>query len=175
MGNLLLRIFLAVSAFIVIVLLIGTMMSRNFDMSTSVEINAPPEKVFPHINEMKRWSKWTMWSPNRISDLTVEYSGEASGKGAIQEWTEHRGKGKLWITESIENEKVGFTSSFTKFPDMHSEITLTPTEGGGAKVTWASQGALPSGPFYGWFGMTFSDSLRNEYSKSLTLLKQLCE
>ena len=175
MANLLLRIFLAVSAFIGIVLLIGTMISRDFDVATSIEIDAPVEKVFSEVNRIRRWNKWTMWSPNRIADLTLEFSGSEEGEGAVQEWTELRGKGKLWITESVKNQKVAFTSSFGKFPDMDSEITLEALPNGGTKVTWSSVGALPSGPFYGWFGMTFSDALRVEYDKSLDLLKKLCE
>ena len=42
-------------------------------------------------------------------------------------------------------------------------------------VVWTSVGTLPSGPFYGWFGITFSDSLAVEYKKALERLKRVCE
>lgn len=161
-------------AFVLIVLLIGTMMPRGFETSSSVVIKAPPEVIFPQINNIKMWANWSMWNEHDIPGLKVEYSGPDSGVGAVQKWTEKRGEGKLWITESLENEVVNFTSIFAHFPESQSSITLTPGTDG-VRVEWKSEGALPGGPFYGWFGMTFSDSLAREYKKALKKLKRHCE
>ena len=51
---------------------------------------------------------------------------------------------------------------------------LTP-DGNSTNVVWTSVGTLPSGPFYGWFGITFGDSLAVEYKKALDRLKRVCE
>ena len=174
MLNLLFRILAVVTAFILIVLLIGSMMPRSFSTTSSVVVEAPAEAIFPQVNTIRMWANWSMWNEHGISDLKVNYSGAESGVGAVQKWTELRGDGKLWITESLPNELVKFTSVFANFPEMQSSITLTPCEGG-TKVEWTSDGSLPSGPFYGWFGMTFSDSLAREYKKSLESLKRQCE
>ncbi len=174
MGNLLLRILAAVAVFAGIVMLIGALIPRGFETTSSVVIDAPPEKVFPYVNRIRMWSDWTSWNPHEIADLTVEYSGNETGQGAIQTWTEPRGSGKLWITASVENESVEFTSSFANFPDMQSSLTLIPQDGK-TRVKWVSTGSLPAGPFYGWFGLTFSDSLQREYKKSLDRLKRLVE
>jgi hypothetical protein len=172
--NILFRILAVLTVFVLIVLLIGTLIPRGFSTSSSVSIEAPPERIFVEINRIKRWSNWTMWNEQEVSGLRVEYPGAEAGVGAIQTWTEPRGAGKLWITESLENERVNFTSLFANFPEMQSSITLRP-EGDATRVQWKSEGALPSGPFYGWFGLTFSDSLAREYRKSLNRLKRLCE
>ena len=172
--NILLRILAVMAAFVAIVLLIGTLMPRSFDTSSSVIIKAPPEKIFPQLNTIKMWSNWSMWSEHEISGLRVDYSGPESGVGAIQKWTEPRGDGKLWITESLKNERINFISNFANFPDMQSSITLTP-EGDSTRVEWRSEGSLPGGPFYGWFGLTFGDSLAREYKKSLERLQRITE
>jgi len=65
-------------------------------------------------------------------------------------------------------------SIFANFPEMQSSITLTEVDEG-TRVEWKSEGALPGGPFYGWFGLTFSDSLVREYKKSLEKLKRTFE
>ena len=174
MINLLLRILAALAVFIAIVMLIGTLIPRGFVTTSSVLIDAPPEKIFPYINRIRLWSEWTSWNPHDITSLKVEYSGSEEGEGAVQTWTEPRGKGKLWITESVENQSVNFTSSFANFPDMESSLMLVP-ESDKTRVKWISTGSLPAGPFYGWFGLTFADSLQVEYKTSLERLKRLVE
>jgi len=160
--------------FVLIVLLIGTLIPRGFETSSHVVIKATPAEIFPHINTIKMWSNWTMWNEHEIKGLKVDYSGPLSGVGAIQKWTEPRGEGKLWIIESLQDQQVNFASTFANFPEMQSSFTLTPVDGG-TRVEWKSAGALPKGPFYGWFGLTFADSLAREYKKSLEKLKRTIE
>lgn len=174
MLSILFRLLGVIAVFIMIVLLIGTLIPRDYDAATHVVIKAPPEVIFPELNTIKRWSNWSMWSEHEIEGLTVTYAGPASGVGAIQEWTEPRGNGVLEITESLLNEKVGFVSEFSNFPEMQSTISLVP-QSDGTKVTWQSTGSLPSGPFYGWFGMTINDSLEMEFRKALNKLKMQSE
>ncbi len=174
MLNILFRILTVVAVFVMIVLLIGTLLPRAFETSSSVKIEASPEVVFRQINIMKYWSNWSMWNEHDISGLRVEYSGPESGVGAMQKWTELRGDGQLRITESVPNQKLSFVSSFSNFPEMDSNLMLTP-DGNSTNVVWTSVGTLPSGPFYGWFGITFGDSLAVEYKKALDRLKRVCE
>ena len=174
MINLLFRILGVMLAFVLIVLLIGSLMPRAFTTSSSTVIEAGPEVIFPQLKTIKAWSNWSMWNEQSIRGLEVNYSGPESGVGAIQTWTEPRGEGKLWITECLENELVEFRSVFDNFPEMQSSIKLTAVENG-TRVEWKSDGSLPKGPFYGWFGIKFGDSLALEYKKSLERLKRESE
>jgi len=172
--NLFFRVVGVLVAFVLIVLLIGTLIPRDYSTSSSIVIKAPPAEIFPQVNTIKMWSNWSMWSSHEIPDLKMEYSGSEAGVGGVQKWTEVRGQGKMWITESLENERVNFSSTFSNFPEMQSSIQLTAVDGG-TLVEWTSEGSLPSGPFYGWFGLTFADSLSLQYKKSLERLKQQVE
>lgn len=170
MLSILFRLLGVIAVFVLIVLLIGTLIPRDYDASTHVVIKAPPEVIFPELNTIKRWSNWSMWSEHVTEGLTVSYDGPAAGVGSIQKWVEPRGTGVLEITESVLNEKVEFVSEFSNFPAMENIIRLSP-QSNGTKVTWQSTGSLPSGPFYGWFGMTINDSLEMEFRKALNKLK----
>ena len=91
-------------------------------------------------------------------------------------WTDRRGDGKLWITDSTANELVAFEMDFANFPRMSSRIELESSQPAGqTMVTWSSSGRLPAGPFYGYFGSFFSTQMRHEYEKSLAKLKQVVE
>lgn len=175
MLNLFLRV---VAAFVILVglfLLIGSLLPRDFDTSTSVLIAAGPEQIFPYVNDLDHWQSWSPWNASAIKGLTVEVGQTTAGIGATQRWNEPRGDGKLWITDVEEPNRVEFSSRFANFPEMESSIVLTSTGDQSTQVTWTSRGSLPGGPFYGWFGMAFSSGLQAEYGKALQRLKTTVE
>ena len=93
---------------------------------------------------MKAWAKWSPWSPNQIEGLKVEYSGTPSGVGSAQSWTDQRGDGKLWIVESVPNQRVGYRMEFAGFPEMASSIELAaptknPADGAQTKVVFSQK------------------------------------
>lgn len=175
MLNLFFRVVLALAVLVGLFLLIGSLLPRSFDTSTSVTIAASPEEIFPHLNNLEKWQTWSPWNAHAIKDLTVEIGQTSTGVGATQTWKEQRGEGKLWLTAVDEPKRVEFSSRFANFPEMQSSIVLTSAGDQSTHVTWSSRGALPGGPFYGWFGMAFSTGLQAEYSKALERLKSAAE
>ncbi len=169
------RLLLLVGAIIGIFAVIGSLIPRSYDFSTQMEMSAPPEAIFPKINSLREWQDWSMqFNPALIDDLEIEYNGEQAGKGAAQSWMDIRGKGKLWITQSEPNSRIEYETKFANFPKMSSQIELQAAEGK-TLVKWKSQGKLPGGPFYGYFGSFFSTQMENEYNKSLQKLKSVVE
>ena len=171
-----LRLLMLFGGVIAIVAIIGSLLPRSFDFQTSLEIDAPPEQVFPYLNSLPRWQEWSrQWNPNEIDNLEISYNGTESGVGAAQSWTDPRGSGKLWITVSDPNERVEYEIDFAGRPRMSSQLTLIENDAGSTIVQWRSTGRLPAGPFYGYFGSFFSTHMSNEYDNSLARLKQLVE
>ncbi len=174
MANLLLRILLAVATLILIVLAIGSLLPRDYEATATISIAAPAERIFPYLNRLQSWPSWSNWNERDIPDLQIQYSGNESGTGAVQTWTEPRGTGKLWISDSQPNQSVKYESEFANFPRMTSTIQLQPDDPG-TLISWTSSGRLPPGPFYGWFGNVFAQALQRDYEKSLRRLKSLVE
>lgn len=177
MLKLFLRVCLAFTAIVGLVLLIGCFIPRSYDVQTSIVIEAPPEKIFPLINRLSNWESWSMLSESRIEGLDIEYSGEEAGSGAIQSWTEPRGKGRMSITASEANKSVDYAWRFDSFPKLDGRFTLKSVSESPQKceVTWSSSGQLPAGPFYGYFSFVFESAFENEYQKSLQRLKTEAE
>ena len=171
------RLLLLVGSVIAVIALIGSLLPRSYDFQTSVIVDAPSAKIFPYLNSLRAWPDWSrQWNPDEIEELTITYNGAAEGVGAAQSWTDRRGDGKLWITESTANELVAFEMDFANFPRMSSRIELESSQPAGqTMVTWRSSGRLPAGPFYSYFGSFFSTRMRHEYEKSLAKLKQVVE
>lgn len=174
------RLLMLVAVLVCIVAVIGSLLPRSYDFESVVVIDAPPASVFQKVNTMKSWQEWSQWSPQQVEDLRVEYSGTPAGVGAAQAWTDQRGDGKLWVIESIPNQKVAYQLEFAGFPEMASSIELIPVgdesgEGKKTKVVWSSSGTLPGGPFYGFFSPFFANGMKHQYDASLGRLKGLVE
>lgn len=170
-----LRLLLLVGAIIGVIAIIGSLLPRAYSFSSEIEIQASPETIFPKINSLSQWQSWSLqWNPAKIEGLQINYSGEPEGVGATQNWTDIRGDGKLWITKSVPQQSVTYESLFDNFPKMTSTMELVP-DGGNTRVVWSSEGRLPGGPFYGFFGSFFSIHMKAEYERSLEKLKMICE
>ncbi len=175
MRSIFLRVVGAALACVLVLLLIGLLLPRRYDVQTEVVIEAPPESVFPMINRLPNWRLWSSWSSEKNSGVEIQYGAVLEGEKATLSWREQRGNGRLWIHRSVLNESIEYTSIFANFPEMETSFRLVPEAEGKTRVIWRSFGKLPNGPFYGWAAMVFSTGLSAQYNRDLTNLKELCE
>lgn len=117
----------------------------TFRVQRSISIKAPPEKIFPLINDFR---SWVSWSPYETKDPAMKrtYSGAASGKTSVYEWNGDRnvGKGRMEIAESSPPSKVTIKLDFMKPFEAHNIAEFTLEAGADStNVTWAMHGPLP--------------------------------
>lgn len=153
---------------------IGYVLPRQYQIKSSIYIEAPPAEVFELVNSLTNWPEWSNFNESRIPDLKIEYGEVKAGKGAAKSWTDVRGHGKLWITESEPASFVEYSLDFGDFPTMQSKIKFENAKGG-TEVSWTSEGRLPSGPFYGYTGLLFPTHMTYQYEQDLLRLKELAE
>jgi hypothetical protein len=117
----------------------------TFRVERATSIKAPPEKIFPLINDLRSWGAWSPWEK---LDPTMKrtYSGAANGLGAVYEW-EGDGKvgaGRMEITESSPSSRVILKLDFLKPFEAHNvaEYTLE-AKGDSTNITWAMHGPSP--------------------------------
>jgi carbon monoxide dehydrogenase subunit G len=133
---------------IVIVLLIAGVLAfaatkpDTFRVERSAAINAPPEAVFPLINDFHNWQAWSPWEKLDPA-MTKSHSGAASGQGAVYEWEGNSdvGKGRMEITESAPPSRIKIKLDFLAPFEAHNtaEFALQPA-GSGTNVVWAMHG-----------------------------------
>ena len=147
------KIGLAVTLAIVVVLtaifLFADAKPNVIQVTRSITIQAPAEKIFPLIDDFHHWPGW---APQDKEDPTMKriYSGEESGIGAISDWqsTGNAGKGRMTITESNAPNKVVVKVDFVRPFVSHNinEFVLEPSAEPGAPgssttVTWTMRGS----------------------------------
>jgi len=176
MAKYFLRLVLLIAAIVGVLLLFEQMLSRSYEFQQTVKIERPAAEIFPYLNSLKKWPQWShQFNVEKIPNLVITYNGPDKGVGAAQTWTEERGEGDLWITESTPNESLTYKNTFLNFPEATSTFTLEPDGENKTVVTWHSAGQLPSTPLYGLGALLISGQMEYAYEKSLNELKALVE
>lgn len=116
-----------------------------FTVQRTATIKAPPEKIFPFIND---FHQWTIWSPfEKIDpDMKRSYGPITAGKGATYGWDGNKniGSGSMEILDAPAPRKVTIKLDFTRPFEAHNiaEFTLVPA-GDSTTVTWSMRGPVP--------------------------------
>jgi hypothetical protein len=159
------------------VLLAAAMRPDTFRVQRTASIAAPPEKIFPLIDNLRRGEQW---SPYYRKDPAMQgaYSGPAEGVGAQFDFAGNKdvGRGRVSITGHSPPHQVTMRlQMFEPFAaDNVVEFTLEP-RGGTTDVTWAMQGRQPYlakviGLFLDMDGMVGTD-----FAAGLANLKAIAE
>jgi len=137
---------LAIIAVVVLVVIAAVLIyastkQDSFRVQRSVSIKAPPEKIFPLINDLKAWAGW---SPYEKKDPAMKrsFGPITAGKGATYEWAGDKnvGQGHMEILEESPSKKVLIKLDFIRPFETHmAEFTLDP-KGDTTLATWAIYG-----------------------------------
>ena len=113
----------------------------HFEVTRSMVMPVPADKVFPLVNDLHRWEGWSPWV-KMDPDSKATYEGPASGIGASMSWVGKKtGEGRMTVTDSRPNELVLFKLEFFKpFKASNTaQFTFKP-EGAGTLVSWSMSG-----------------------------------
>jgi carbon monoxide dehydrogenase subunit G len=116
-----------------------------FRVERSTSIKAPPEKIFPYINEFKRWDAWSPWE-KKDPGMKRTYGTTMTGKGATYAWEGNKdvGTGRMEIAESVEPRKVAIKLDFVTPFEAHNDVVFTlEPKGDTTQVRWTMQGKIP--------------------------------
>lgn len=127
---------------VVVILLLAASKPDEFSVERSAQINAPPEKIFPLINDLHAWKAWSPWE-NKDPNMQRTFSDNTVGEGATYAWKGDKnvGEGSMEITGATPNSRIAIALRFLKpFKSESSvEFTLEPS-GNTTNVRWVMQG-----------------------------------
>jgi carbon monoxide dehydrogenase subunit G len=149
----------------------------DFRVQRSTSIKAPPEKIFPLINDFHRWDAWSPWEKMDPA-MKRTYGGVASGKGATYAWEGNSkvGEGRMEIADASPPSKVTIKLDFVKPIEGHNiaEFTLEP-KGDSTNVTWTMYGpAAYIAKVIGIF-VSMDKMIGNDFETGLANMKAVAE
>jgi uncharacterized protein YndB with AHSA1/START domain len=115
---------------------------NEFKLTRSAIISAPPEKVFPHVNDFHKWEAWSPWA--KIDPACKNtFDGSPAGTGAIFSWAGNKkvGEGRMTILASQPDVCIRIKLEFFKpFQATNTAEFLFRPEGNQTVVTWSMSG-----------------------------------
>src|SRR5258705_6463951 len=166
---------------IAILLILAATKPDTFTVRRATTVKAPPETIFPLINDFHQWGTW---SPYETKDPAMKrsYSGAASGNGAVYAWEGNKnvGSGRMEILDSSVPSKIVIkldffapfeghnTAEFTMLPQ--GDVTVATTN-----VTWLMHGPAPFMSKVMQVFINMDNMIGKDFEIGLANLKRLSE
>lgn len=166
---------ITLAGIVLLLVVVGLLLPREWHVEQSIVIDAPPETVHPYVENFRNWPDWAGWNDALDPTLRREYEGPESGVGAVQRWQgEKMGRGELTITKSDPQAGVWYDGKIeTDEVNAHGSITYEPAAEG-TRVIWTDTGQLP--PIIGGYFAGFVETaLADHFQTGLERLKTLAE
>lgn len=170
-------ILIAIPVVIVVLLLIIAMQPADFRVARTITIAAPPEAIFPNVNELKKWDAWSPWM-KLDPEAKSTFEGPPAGTGAVMSWAGNKnvGEGKMTVIESRPPELVRLRLDFYKPMAGTSEAEFTFKPGDNqTTVTWSMTGKNNFMAKAIHLFMNMDKMIGGQFEKGLTAMKSQVE
>lgn len=169
------RILIGLLLFVVVLVAIGFVLPSQFNVSRSITIGAPAEKIYPLIATTKQWKNWTVWN-QRDANMKIDYAGPESGVGAKWSWeSKSEGSGEMEFTSAEPNKLLGYRLLFRDFNTTSTGTLQLDPDAAGTKVTWSFAGEAGNNPMMRYMGLMMDGMIGKDFDAGLANLKVLAE
>ena len=170
------KIALGLAVALLVLIIVVALQPSAFTVERTVAIQAPPEAIVPHIENLRAmdvWSPWVKMDPK----MKIAYEGPVAGVGARSSWEGPQiGTGRLEITGIEPAREVEMTLEMLAPMAATNRVRflLEPTAAG-ANVTWRMDGRNNfMGKLFSLL-MDMDQMVGGEFAKGLASLKSLVE
>lgn len=171
----LMRLILGLGVLVLILAAVALGLPAHVTVARSVVINAPEHVIYPYLNDLRHFPKWSPWAA-RDPNMKVTYSGPPEGKGAKIAWASDEptvGNGSMEITETNPSHSMNLAADYNGLVGT-STYELTPS-GAGSKVTWTFGYDTGSSPLKRWKALMLDGFIGAEYAVGLDKLRHWVE
>lgn len=170
------RVLIGLAVLAVILIGAAYLLPREVTVERTIEIAAPAEAVFPHVNSMTATQAWSPWM-DRDPNVQVRFEGPDSGVGNKMHWASDMrsvGTGTQEIVASVPNSRVDTALDFGPMGLAEAWFQLDET-GGSTTVTWGFRSDMGLWPQDRYMGLMMDGFLGPDYEAGLANLKALVE
>lgn len=169
------RLLVAVVLLLAVLVGGGLVLSPRFTVSRTTTVNAPPEKIYALVADPRGWQQWSVWN-RRDPAMAQQYSGAASGAGAVWAWkSKSEGDGRMSFTSAEPPKRLGYELFFPDFGTTSTGEFRFDPNGGATQVTWSMDGDMGANPVYRWMGLFMDRMVGPDFDAGLANLKALAE
>lgn len=140
------NILYTIIALIVIVLIVGLFVKRDYAVEREVTINKPKDVVFNYVKYLENQNKYNVWA-KADPNMKSTYTGTDATVGFVSAWEsqdKNVGKGEQEITKIIDGERIDYELRFSE-PMKATNLAYMITESsidGQTVVRWGFSGHM---------------------------------
>ena len=158
-------------------LLVAATRPDTFEVRRTTSIKAPPERIFPLINDLHAFNSWNPYE-KKDPNIKGTYGRIPAGKGAAYAFDGNRdvGRGRIEIVESSPVSRVTMSLSIVEPFEVANVVhfTLEP-RGDTTNVTWAMRGDVPYVAKIVHMFLDMDDMVGRDFEAGLASLKAMVE
>lgn len=170
------RFILIILLLILALIGIAYVLPDSAHVEREIRIDAPPEAVFPYVNNFHRFNEWSPWA-EMDPDMQYDFSGPDSGVGARMAWESDKpevGSGSNLITQSKPPNRVTTRLEFGGQGISASYFQIE-AAGDGSVVTWGLDTEFGNNYIERYFGLMMDRWVGQDFEKGLQNLKTQVE
>jgi uncharacterized protein YndB with AHSA1/START domain len=153
----------------------GFFIPSRFDVSRSIVINAPAEKVYDLVADPRQWKGWSAWN-RRDPAMDIAFAGPPFGQGAKWSWkSKSEGSGQMEFTHVEPNRRVEYALFFPDFNMRSSGAFAMEPVPSGTRVTWTNGGDVGTNPLKHYLAAMMDRLVGPDFEAGLAGLKALAE
>jgi hypothetical protein len=136
-------------------------------------IRADKAHIFPLINDLRNWPRWTAW--NQRQEIEYHYEGPPAGIGSTQHWRASSHSGVLHMTQSVEDNRIAYTLMMDDRWLLEGAISLEEIAPHQTRILWIARwqgAALPWARYMDLFMMWL---IGRDFAIGLDNLQNLAE
>lgn len=166
------------AAIFFIVLILGAIAPKTYNVSRSIEIAKPKAQVFENLRFLKNQDAWSPWN-KKDPNMEKKFTGTDGEVGAVSYWNGNKdvGEGEQELTKIIDGERIESQLRFLKPWKSTSDayITTEQIDDNATKVTWGFSGKnkFPTSIFM--LFMNMDKAVGGDFEEGLSSLKELME
>jgi uncharacterized protein YndB with AHSA1/START domain len=165
----------AVGALALLAVAVGYFLPSGFEVKRTVEVNAPPARVYDLVADPRLWAKWSAWW-RRDPKMDVAYSGPLFGQGAKWSWkSRSEGSGSMEFVRVEPNARIEYALAFADMGMKSTGTWLFEPVAGGTRVTWTSTGDVGGNPLKHYIAVTMERMVGPDFEAGLANLKAVAE
>ena len=163
---------------IVIVLILGLLAPKHYEVNRSIVVNKPISEVFNYLKYVKNQDDWSPWK-KKDPDMIQTFEGTDGEVGFVSKWVGNKdvGEGEQEIKRIVENESIETELRFLKPWKSQSDayIRVVALENQQTNVTWGFSGKnkFPFSIFM--LFMNMDKAVGKDFEEGLNSLKQQLE
>ena len=152
------------------------LLPATVEVSRSTTIDATPAQVFPYVNDLRNFNKWSPWA-KQDPEAHYTFGGTERGIGQKMSWASddpNVGAGTQEITASTPNQSVEVALDFGDMGQATASYRLSAKQGK-TEVTWRFSSDNGANPLKRYIGLMMDRWLGPVYEEGLAALKKLVE